>query len=196
LFRQALESRQKARESDPVNLAVALADLAMVYKYQGKFGEAEKLLRQGLAILEEKLSPDDPMLTSVLSPLCATQTAEGKYRQALTLTERTRQILRKDPRVADPDLLNTMSTLGMLYSVTGRFTEAEFYAKEAATKAEAIYGTDHPRFGWHLANYAAVLKRMGRKADARAMELRSSAILARSGSGRASQHTVNVNALR
>jgi len=196
LFRHVLATRQDAGHSDPADIAVAMGDLAMAYKYEGKFGQAEALLRQALVILEERFGPDHPMLSSALGPLGVTLAREGKYREALSVTERTWQILRQDPRVAGPDLINTMSTLGMLYSLTGQFREAESYGKEAVAKAEAIYGPDHYRFGCHLANYAKILKRIGRKAEAKAVEQRSAAILARSEQANPVRHMVNVNALR
>jgi len=196
LFRHVLEARQNAPHSDPENTAIALADLALVYKYEGKLGRAEALLRQALALLEERFRPDDPMLSSALGPLGTTLTREGKYKEALSVTERTWRILRNTPGVGEPDLINTMSNLGMLYSLTGRFAEAESYGKEAVAKAEAIYGPEHYRLGWHLANYAAILERMGRKADARKVQQRSAAILARSEKANPVSHTVNVNALR
>lgn len=196
LFRHVLEARRNAPQPDPENTAVALCDLAMVYKYRGKFSQAEALLRQALAILEENFGPDHPMLSVALCPLGSALAREGKYREALSVTERTWRILGQDPRVAEPDRINTMSTLGMLYSLTGQFREAEFYGKEAVAKAEAIYGPDHSRLGWHLANYAMILKRMGRKDEAKAVEQRSTAILARSEQANPVRHTVNVNALR
>lgn len=196
LFRHVLEARQNAPESDPADTAVALADLAAVYKNTGKLGRSEALLRQALAILEGDLGPDHPMLSVALGPLGSVLTCERKYQEALSLTERSWRILRQDPRVPEPDRINTMSALATLYSLTGRFGEAETYGREAVAKAETIYGPEHYRLGWHLANYAAILKRMGRKDEAKAVKQRSAAILARNEQANPVSHTVNVNALR
>ena len=196
LFLHVLEARQNASQPDPADTAVAMADLAAVYKNTGKLGRSEALLRQALALLEGSLGPGHPLLAVTLCPLGSVLTLEGKVREALAVTERAWQILRQDPRVAEPDRLNTMSTLATLYSLTGRFGEAETYGTEAVAKAEAIYGPDHYRLGWHLANYAAILKRIGRKDEAKAVKQRSAAILARSQQANPVRHTVNVNALR
>jgi tetratricopeptide (TPR) repeat protein len=196
LFRRALEIRQNAPQPDAAGLSVSMADLAMVYKSEGKFHQAEALLLKALALLEERFGPDDPMVASALGPLGATLIREGRKKEALAVTERTWEILHKDPRVAEPDLINTMNTLGMLYSLAGRFQEAEFFGREAVVKAETVYGPEHPRLGWHLANYAQILKRMGRKGEARAVEQRSAAILADSRHANPVRDTVNVNALR
>ena len=194
LFRHVLQARQNAPQPDPTNTAVALADLAMVYRFTGKFGQSEGLLRQALALLEDHLGPDNPMLSAALCPLGSTLTREGKYKEALSVTERAWQVLRKDPRVAEPDLISTMSNLGLLYALAGQVHEAEFYGQEAVAKAEALYG-DHPRLAWHLANYAAILKRIGRKAEAKAAQQRSAAILARSAEANPVRSAVNVTAL-
>jgi tetratricopeptide (TPR) repeat protein len=196
LFRRVLETRQKETPADPANTAVALADLAMARKHLGKLGEAETLLRKAVALLENRFGPDHPMVASILGPLASTLTKQTHYKEALALTERTWRILSKDPRVADPDLINTMSALGFLYCMTGQPKEAEFYARQAVAKAEAIYGPDHARLGWHLANYADVMKRIGHKNEAKAAQQRATAILARNQQANPVRHTVNVNALR
>jgi len=196
LFRRVLAARQNASPPDPTATAVAMVDLAAVYGNTGRLRQSERMLRQALAMLEEQFSPDHPMLSAALGPLGVALSREHKYGEALAVTERAWQILRENPRVAAPDLLNTMSSLAALYSLTGNMSEAELYAKDLTARAEAIYGPDHPRFGWCLANYAAILGRMGRKDEARAMEKRSAAILARSEEANPVRHSVNVNALR
>jgi len=196
LLHRVLETRLSASPPDKANTALAMAELASVYKNTGRLGSAETLLRQSLALLEEQFGPDHPMLSVALGPLGSVLTAGRKYREALAVTERAWRILGRDPRVAEPDRINTMSSLAMLYSLTGHGSEAELYGREAAAKAEAIYGPDHPRLGWHLANYAEILKRLGRKDEARAVERRSKAILAHSEESNPVRQSVNVNALR
>ena len=196
LLRRVLEARRKASDFSPVDTAVAIADLAMTYKYEGKFGQAEALLREALSMLEQHLDPGDPMLSAALGPLGTLLAREHKYREALPLIERTWRILSQNPRVQGPDLINTMSTLGLLYSKTGQLEQADFYGKEAVRKTEAIYGPDNFRLGWQMANYALILKARGRKAEAKEMQSRSAAILARGERDNPVKHTVNVSALR
>ena len=196
VFRQTLQDRQNDGASNPEAVAVAMIDLALAREHTHGPREAEALLRQALGLLEARLGVKDPVLAAALGPLATVLTRAGRYDEALTYTERSWQILSRDPRVAEPDILNTMCQLGALYSLTGRPQDAEFYAKQAATRAEAIYGPDHPRLGWYLRSYAEVLKRLNRKAEAKAVEKRSTAILASSGRINPVHHTVNVNALR
>ena len=194
VLRQALRIRQNL--GDSVELSVVIVDLAMACEHTHRAPEAEALLRQALDSLEKQAGPKHPILTAALGPLSSLLARSGRYAEALTYTERAWEILRLDPTVGEPDLLNTMSSLGTLYSCLGRRQEAELYSKQAADRAEVVYGPDHSRLAWYLKGYAQVLQRAGRKAEAKAVESRSNAILARNAQGNSVQHTVNVNALR
>lgn len=196
VLRQTLEMRQNDEHADPESVAIAMLDLAVACEHTHRGREAEARLRQSLSVLEARRGPDHPVLAAALGRLASVLTRAGRYDEALIHTERAWQILSRNPAVAEPDLLNTMSALGTLYSLTGRPREAEFYSKQAVSRAETIYGPDHPRLGWYLKAYSEALKRQDRKAEAKAAEKRSGAILTRNVQANPVQHTVNVNALR
>ena len=193
---QALEMQQNDEHADPESVAIAMLDLAVAYEHTRGTREAEALLRQSLGLLEARRGPDHPVLAAALGPLASVLIRAGRYDEALIHSERAWRILSRNPAVGEPDRLNTMSALGTLYSLTGRPLEAEIFSKQAVSRAETIYGPDHPRLGYYLKAYADVLKRLDRKAEAKAAEKRSGAILTRSGQANPVQHTVNVNALR
>jgi tetratricopeptide (TPR) repeat protein len=196
VLRQALEMLQNDEYADPESVAVLMLDLAVAYEHTRAVPEAEALLRQSLGVLEARRGSDHPVLAAALGPLSSLLMHAGRYDEALIHTERAWRILSRNPAVGEPDLLNTMSTLGTLYSLTGRPVEAEVFSKQAVSRAETIYGPDHPRFGYYLKAYADVMKRQDRKAEAKAAEKRSGAILTRNAQANPVRHTVNVNALR
>lgn len=193
---QALGMLRNDEHADPESLAVAMLDLAVAIEHTQGLREAEALLRQSLTLLEAHRGPNHPVLAAALGPLAALLMRARRYDEALIHTERAWQILSRNPSVGEPDRLNTMSSLGTLYSLTGRPREAELYAKLAVSRAEAIYGPDHPRLGYYLKTYAEVLKRQDRKTEAKSAEKRSAAILSRSVQANPVWHSVNVNALR
>jgi len=196
VLRQALESQQNDVHADSESLAIAMLDLAMAYVHTRGIRDAEPLLRQSLGLLEARHGLDSPVLAAALGPLASVLIRAGRYDEALIHTERAWRILSGNPAVGEPDLLNTMCTLGTLYSLTGRPIEAEVYAMQAVSRAEAIYGLDHPRLGYYLKGYAGVLRRQGRNSEAKAAEKRSAAILTHNLRANPVQHTINVNALR
>lgn len=196
VLRQALEMQQNDAHADPESVAIAMLDLAVAYEHTRGIREAEPLLRQSLSVLEARLGPDHPMLAAALGPLATVLMRAGRFDEALIHTERAWRILSRNPSVGEPDLLNTMSALGTVYSLTGRPLEAEVYSKQAVSRAEAIYGPDHPRLGYYLKAYAEVLRRQDRKAEAKAVQKRSATILTHNVQANPVQHTINVNALR
>jgi tetratricopeptide (TPR) repeat protein len=196
VLRQSLEMQQHDEYADPESVAIAMLDLAVAYEHTRGVREAEPLLRQSLGMIEARRGPDHPMLAAALGPLASLLIRTGRYQEALIHTERAWRILSRNPAVGEPDLLNTMSVLGTLYSLTSRPLEAEVYSQQAVSRAESIYGPDHPRLGYYLRAYAEVLKRQDRKAEAKAVEKRSATILTRNAQASPAHHTINVNALR
>jgi tetratricopeptide (TPR) repeat protein len=193
VLRQSLEMLQGDPRSDPETVAVTMLDLALTRAQTHSLQEAEVLMRQALGLLEARRGPDHPILASALIPLAGVLTRAGRYDEALDLAERAWRILRGNPAVGEPDRLNAIGALGTLYSLAGRYREAEQYSKDAVGRSEAIYGPDHPRVGHYLRTYADVLKREGRKAEAKTVEKRADAILNKANPA---GHTVNVTALR
>jgi tetratricopeptide (TPR) repeat protein len=196
ILRKTLEMQQNLEHADTDLVAIAMLDLAVAYEHTRGRREAEQLLRQSLSVLEVRRGSDHPMLAAALSSLATVLTRAGRYDEALATAERAWRIVSRNPAVGDPDLLNAMSNLGTLYSLTSRPLEAEVFSKQAVSRAELIYGPDHPRLGYYLKAYALVLKRQGRKAEAKAAEKRSATILMDSVQANPVQHTINVNALR
>jgi len=196
LFRQVLEMEQRAPQTDRANLALAMSDLAMAYSFGGNLREAESLMHKSLGILEAELGPSHPLVATGLSHMAATLYRAKRYDEALPYAERAWSILRQDPTVAEPDLLNTMGSLGLLYSLTGHSADAEYYAKTAAERAVTIYGREHLRTGWYTANYAAVLKNLNRKSEAKAVQKEANSMLATSARQNPGHQTLNASALR
>ena len=195
LLRKVVAARERERNATPADVAAARIDLALACSSLGRKREAEELLRAALPAVETSFGPDSPMLLGVLDPLASVLTALHQYREALAYSERAWKIIEKSPQVAGPDRVNTTIALSSLYALTGQPKEAAYFAKEGLALVESVYRPDNPRVGWYLKSYAAVLRRLNRKAEAKAAEKRAAAILANSSSGRARQ-TVNVSALR
>ena len=105
--------------------------------------------------------------------------AQQRYAEAINLAERALSILRQSPDSSEVRLAGTMSSLGNLFLLAGRIAEAEACAREAVSSVETAYGPESPRVADCLRIYAAALKRMNRKEEARTAESRANAILDR-----------------
>ena len=73
---------------DHVNYAIALNNLGMVYRHQGKYAEVDPLFQRALAIRESKLGKDHPEVANSLNNLALVYSDQGKYAEAIPLYQR------------------------------------------------------------------------------------------------------------
>jgi len=66
----------------------------------------------------------------------------------------------------------------VLYEKLGRMDDAESFYRRALAILEKREGPDHPHVAAALFNYAALLRKMKRKGEARRMEDRARSIMA------------------
>jgi len=197
LLRRSIAAIESKGAGNGVPLAVNEADLAVALGQQRKFGEAEHLLREALKLLEAELGPNHPTLVGVLLPLTGVLIAAHRCAEAVEPAERAWQITRAAaPRIGDPDIAATLDTMGLVYWKAGRPQEAEVYSEQAVAVAEGVYGPDQRQLGWYLKNYAGILRQLGRKSEAKALDERAKAILAENARRSSGSRTVDVNALR
>ncbi len=69
--------------------------------------------------------------------------------------------------------------MGVLYYAQSRYAEAEPLIKRALAIEEKALGPEHPDVAQSLENYAALLRKTGRSAEAAKMEARAKAIRAK-----------------
>ncbi len=77
-----------------------------------------------------------------------------------------------------PELMDAYKRAGVLYAL-GRYQEALPFAEIAMRLGEREFGPDHPDVAQGLENYAALLRKTGRSAEATRMKARAKAIRAR-----------------
>jgi tetratricopeptide (TPR) repeat protein len=72
-----------------------LGNMAMLYRAQGHYAEAEPLLKRAMAISEKALGPDHPGVAISLNNLAGLYRAQGRYGEAAPLYERALAISEK-----------------------------------------------------------------------------------------------------
>jgi tetratricopeptide (TPR) repeat protein len=158
---------------DDAQVAVALNDLALLYRAQGKYATAEPLYQRALSIDEKALGPDHPNVARDLNILGELYRTQGKYDEAEPLYQRSIAILEKTD---DPGVANPLNNLALLYKAQGKYAEAEPLYQRALSIAKKALGPDDPRVALALNNLAELYLAQGKYGDAEPLFQRSLAI--------------------
>jgi tetratricopeptide (TPR) repeat protein len=153
--------------------AVALIHLGVVYKQQGKYAEAEGLLRRALAITETALGASHPETAKAMVHLALALDYQGKYAEAVDLLKRASSIQEHALGPRHPDLSYTVSNLGIEYWRMGRYSEAEPLLKRDLAMTEKARGADSPAVASSLINLAVLYDQLGRFAETEAFYKRA-----------------------
>ncbi|MEE9549820.1 MAG: tetratricopeptide repeat protein, partial [Candidatus Binatia bacterium] len=125
-----------------LSLAKSLSDQGLLYIHQGKYSQAEPLLKRALAIYEKVLEPNHRDVARALDNLGALY-AQGKYCPAEPLLKRALAIYEK---VLEPDHLavaRALNDLGTLYGNQGKYSQAEPLLKRALAIYEKVLEPNH-----------------------------------------------------
>ncbi len=145
---------------------------------KGRLASAEKYYREALVIREGRLAAADPVLAETLENLGRTYSAEKKYGEAGATYGRLLALEQASGGVDGAQLLAVLDDIAeMEYARKAYAQAAEDYGRDLQIR-EKTYGTQSPQLVETLRNYAVVLRKLGRKEEAKGMEARAGEILA------------------
>ncbi len=146
LFGAGLLSLGKViRKQQNTTQAASLNNLALLYKSQGRYEEAEPLYRHALAINEKKLGPEHPYVAAALNNLALLYKFQGRYEEAEPLYTRALAINEKKLGQEHPHVAASLNNLALLYSAQGRYEEAEPLHRRASAIREKLFSHNHLR---------------------------------------------------
>jgi tetratricopeptide (TPR) repeat protein len=99
------------------------------------------------------------------------------YDQAEALFRRSIELWNQDCEPATAGLATALNNLGELFFIRGRYSEAERLLREALQVREKALGPQHPDLATGYLSYATVLRKLKRKAEAEAYDLRAKALV-------------------
>ncbi|KAL4766480.1 uncharacterized protein BDW70DRAFT_165606 [Aspergillus foveolatus] len=162
LFEDILEIQRSLHgETDIETTVCAMGNLALVYCYQGRWTEAEKLQTPVLEIRKEKLGPDHSMTLETMNNMALAYEGLGKYKEA---EEIWAQLLETDKRMQGPEhqlTINSMHNLTNTYTEVGRLTEAEELGLQVVEISKRVLGPEHPDTLGSIALLSSIYKKLG-----------------------------------
>ena len=143
LFLTAVTEAEKLGKNDPL-LSISLNDLALVYRAQKKYAEAEPLYQRALAIDERNHGADHYGVAADLNSLGALYRAWGKYAEAEPLQQRSLAIWEKALGPEHPNVATGLESYAVLLRKMGREDEAEIM-KARAQVIRAKHAQENPQ---------------------------------------------------
>jgi CHAT domain-containing protein/tetratricopeptide (TPR) repeat protein len=156
--------------------AALTAELGLDLMRQGRYAEAEPLLRRALSMREKALGPGDPNVAQSLDDLAGLYQDRGRYAGAEPLYGRALAVRERALGPGHPDVAASLGNLSTLYFAQGRYAEAEPLIRRALAIEEAALGPDHPDTARSLANLADVYRAQGRTDEAEPLYGRALAV--------------------
>jgi tetratricopeptide (TPR) repeat protein len=188
LVRRVLEPRMG--EFTPLLRARTLLLLANAQMHRRKYGDADSLFREALALLQR----EDPVYRAeALNGLATNLSHSGRKPEAIVEMRRALALLDEAGGPPCAFRVPVLSNLAALCHDLGRYEEAETTYLAALATATAAFGRDDsPTAALIWADYSIHLRARGRKAEAKSARQRAQAILANT----RSHGTVDIEDLR
>ena len=179
-FERSLEARQKSPKASPFEVAYAMDDLGDLYGLEGRFDDGERLLKQGLKLIEQTYGTDvrttAPNYDKILNDLGNLYKDAGRFPDAETAFGRAIAVGRATRGEDHPNVAATMGNLGTVLVHESRFTEAEDLYKRTIAVYEKVFGPNHAVTAIGLNNLANVYSDQGRTQEAVGLQQRVLAI--------------------
>ncbi|KAL2783319.1 hypothetical protein BJX66DRAFT_132060 [Aspergillus keveii] len=146
-----------------------LARTGSCLQSDGRYGEAEIISRNVLAMRERACGPDDVDTLISVSNLGLVFAQQGKYKEAEAMHQRALQGFEKVLGPEHPNTLSGVSNLGSVLEEQGKYEEAEAMHRRDLAGSEKVLGPEHPDTLTSVSQLGLVLAQQGKYAEAKAM---------------------------
>jgi serine/threonine protein kinase/Tfp pilus assembly protein PilF len=164
-FRAEIQALEQAFGPGSLEAARVLRELADVERQRGRTADAERDLRQALAI-HEKLPPGrDEELSHTLNNLSIVLQIKGDLEHAEAYSRKAVEISRRYPDQIR-ETLTMMSNLGSVLAEQGKSEDAEAVLREVLLRRREILGDRHPQVPTSMRRLATMLAAVGRYREA------------------------------
>jgi serine/threonine-protein kinase len=165
LLQTALDRRRALFGNDHPEVAESLVAMGLLRVGQAKFDEAERLVRDGLAMSTRHLAADDPAIARATTALGLVLEERGSYKDAIaTLEEAARLHAARQP--ASADLAATLRELFNSQFYAGNFATADEIGRRVLAMTRQVNGDRHALVAEDLINLGAVRYERGQYAEA------------------------------
>lgn len=165
-------SRQIVGESnDSIGLSGSMESLALALGKQGKYDEAEDLVRQALEERRRVSGEEHPQTLHLLHTLGFLLSEQGKYKQAEDVQREVLRLFNEVLGLDHPYTLAGTNNLATTLSRQGIHEEAGKLLRQVPDSSTRVQGSEHPATLSAMANLAWMLSEMGEYEEAELLHL-------------------------
>ena len=175
LLKSALSLRQSHEDADHLQSSQTLVALGLLRLDQGRFAEAEKLVRQGWKGIEQVRPLNEEASVRATVALGKVMEAEGNYRAATALLEQAVQ-LQTRTKLPPVEVADNIKELGDVHYYAGEYLQCESLVKRALAMHSQLLTESHPVVADDLIDLGAVQSDRGLYQEAEALYRKALAI--------------------
>lgn len=169
--RRVLEMRERAPAPDEAGVAVAHTNLASIYLRKGKEGEAETHYQRALAIYEKNPS-DAQKAAGILDSLAYLSYRRDESDKAGKYLQRSVDVREKALGAEHAEVATALVNLAEFHQLKMNYAKAEPLYQRALAIMDKVHDPLRPEVRQAAFNYACLLHRKDRAAEAKEVELR------------------------
>ncbi len=174
-LQRGLDIRTKVLPANSPDLASSWMNLGANAYEQGEYADAADAYEHARRIYEKVYGADHPRVAALLNNLAEVYWTQKRYTDAERDFRRALGILRKVLAPDHPSIATVLNGLANVYRDQGRLSAADSLYRRAIQIREKL-GPDNADLATSLSDYAELLDRMGRAADAKAARARAAKI--------------------
>ena len=153
-------------QTECLDVASSLNNLAFLYYSQGRYSEAEPLYVAVLKKRLRRLGGLHPDVASSLNNLAGLYESQGRYREAEPLYVKALRMRKRLLGERHPDVASSLNNLAGLYESQGRYSKAKLLYIEALEMRRRLLGERHPDVASSLNDLAGLYASQGSYSEA------------------------------
>jgi serine/threonine-protein kinase len=169
LINLALQRRRSLFGPDAADVAETLVSLGLLRDAQARYEDAERLIREGLAMIKRHRPATHPSIASATTALGQVLENRGAYDQAIPILEeaiRLDSISRAAPSVRSASLTELANT----HFYAGHYAISDSINRQVLAMDRELYGPRHPHVADDLINLGAIQFQWGHYGEAERLD--------------------------
>ncbi|MDZ8260602.1 tetratricopeptide repeat protein [Nostoc sp. ChiQUE01b] len=182
LYQQALELRKRLLGDyntlklrilllgdSHIDVATSLDNLALVYRLQERYNEAEPLYQQALELRKRLLGEEHLDVVDSLNSLAFIYRLQERYSEAEPLYQQALELRKRLLGEEHLDVADSLGNLAFIYFLQRRYSKAEPLYQQALELRKRLLGEEHPLVATSLNSLAFVYQLQERYSEAESL---------------------------